>query len=446
MEDDKTTKLKDLAENDGETLAGWPAAPDRVSRISYVRAPRPVRPQRAPTTDAQTTSQATPEGGIKPIRPTKTKTSTVPESPVETPTSAPTPTHRGNADNTSEELEKAGERIAQLEKELKKSRKISYHYKDLFEKSPIGIYRTTPEGKIVLANEAAYTLLGYESLEELSGHWEKDDDPLNAGHRAEFQKKLASGKEVSGHESAWARSDGKTIFIRENARAVKNDQGQVLFYEGTIEDISEHKRVADDLNKSFERLSKTFRGIVDVLSLTLERRDPYAVGHQRRVAKLAKAISDTIGYDTAFKEGLEMAALVHDVGKLFIPAEILCKPGKLSTQEYALVRLHPAFGYELLQNLDFGRPIADIVHQHHEVLDGTGYPLGIKGPDILAESRILVVADVVEAMSGKRPHRPSKSIETALDFIQKHRDIKFDPIVVDACLYLFKKTGFSFDD
>jgi HD-GYP domain-containing protein (c-di-GMP phosphodiesterase class II)/HAMP domain-containing protein len=180
------------------------------------------------------------------------------------------------------------------------------------------------------------------------------------------------------------------------------------------------------------------------IAMTIEMRDPYTAGHQRRVGDLAKALATDLGLGAEEAHGIYLAAIVHDIGKIGIPAEILVKPARLSEIEYAMVKGHAAIGYEILKGVNFPWPIAEMVHQHHERMAGSGYPLGLHDSDITFGARILTVADVVEAMSSHRPYRPQVGLEAALREIEKGRGTRFDAAVVDACLKLFRKDGFMF--
>lgn len=211
----------------------------------------------------------------------------------------------------------------------------------------------------------------------------------------------------------------------------------------------EREIATEELKRTVGKLRKYKEGIIQAMSLTIESRDPYTAGHQRRVASLSEAISKRLGADAEQQEGIRMAALVHDLGKISVPAEILSKPGKLNDFEFSLIKLHPKIGYDILNRFDFPDiPIADIVYQHHERLDGTGYPQGLKGAEILLEARIIGVADVVEAMASHRPYRPALGIETACDEIRRNKGILYDPLIADACLEIFadRLNPFSFED
>ena len=176
----------------------------------------------------------------------------------------------------------------------------------------------------------------------------------------------------------------------------------------------------------------------------LEMRDPYTAGHQRRVTQLACAIGKELGFSEEQTEGMRMIGFLHDIGKIAVPAEILTKPGKISEHEFSLIKTHVEAGFNILKEIHFPCPVAEAIAQHHERLDGSGYPKGLSGPDILIQARILAVADVVEAMASHRPYRPGLGIKKALEEITEKKGILYDPQVVEACIKLFTEKGFEF--
>ena len=182
--------------------------------------------------------------------------------------------------------------------------------------------------------------------------------------------------------------------------------------------------------------------MIQAIALTVETRDPYTAGHQRRVAELSFAIAQEMGLPAEKINGLRMAAMIHDLGKISVPAEILSKPAKLSDIEFSLIKVHAEVGYGILKDIDFPWPVARMVLEHHERMNGSGYPNKLTGENLLIESRIMAVADVVEAIASFRPYRPPFGIEVALDEIEKNKGILYDPEVVDACLRLFKEKGY----
>jgi PAS domain S-box-containing protein/putative nucleotidyltransferase with HDIG domain len=207
----------------------------------------------------------------------------------------------------------------------------------------------------------------------------------------------------------------------------------------------ERKRADEEVNKSIQRLKKTSTSIIFTMAKILELRDPYTAGHQQRVARLACAIAREMGLSEEQVDGIFMAALIHDIGKIYVPAEILNRPAKLNDTEMDLVRTHPSIGYDIVKTIDFSQPVGRIVMQHHERIDGSGYPNAVNGRDIILEARILAVADVVEAMASHRPYRPAFSIDEVLTEIDGYRETLYDAGVVDACLKIFKDDDFKFD-
>ncbi len=216
---------------------------------------------------------------------------------------------------------------------------------------------------------------------------------------------------------------------------------------GMIEKISDAReldRVQNELHSSQERMRKTMGAIIQAMSMTIEKRDPYTAGHQRRVAKLCRAIATDLGFSWGRVQGLRMAAAIHDLGKILIPAGILNKPGPMSEHEMGIIRMHPTTAYEILKGIQFPWPLAETIYQHHERLDGSGYPRGLRGDQILLEARILAVADVAESMAFFRPYRPSLGLQEALDELNDKKGILFDTQVAETCIVLFTQKGFDF--
>jgi len=207
----------------------------------------------------------------------------------------------------------------------------------------------------------------------------------------------------------------------------------------------ERKKVDEEVKLNFQRLKKTSTSIIFTMAKILELRDPYTAGHQQRVARLACAIAREMGLSEEQVDGIFMAALIHDIGKIYVPAEILNRPAKLNDTEMDLVKTHPNIGYDIVREIDFAQPVDRMIVQHHERIDGSGYPNGINNNDMILEARILAVADVVEAMASHRPYRPALSIDDALSEIDKYRNKLYDQRVVDACLKVFRKDHFKFD-
>ena len=218
----------------------------------------------------------------------------------------------------------------------------------------------------------------------------------------------------------------------------------LLIFASHVQYTAKKRREAEEkLEQTLEILKRAVGTTIQILVYALESRDPYTAGHQSRSANLASAIATEMGLDQDKIEGIHMAGIVHDIGKITIPSEILIKPTKLTNIEFSLIKQHSLSGYEMLKNVESPWSLAEIVYQHHERMNGSGYPRNLKGDEILLESRIMVVADVVEAMASYRPYRPALGIEAALEEIEKNKGILYDDAVVDACLKLFREKGYQ---
>jgi len=221
---------------------------------------------------------------------------------------------------------------------------------------------------------------------------------------------------------------------------------QKEYFVTVFEQITARKQAEAALKESLARTTEVQYGTIEALATVTETRDPYTAGHQRRVTQLACAVARELGLPADQVAGLRVMGLLHDLGKITIPGEILSKPGKLSDTEFAIIKSHAQAGYEIVKEIRFPWPVAEVILQHHERMDGSGYPQGLTGPDITPEARILAVADVVEAMASHRPYRPALRIELALEEIAQNKGVLYDPEVVDACLKLFAEKKFQFDE
>jgi PAS domain S-box-containing protein/putative nucleotidyltransferase with HDIG domain len=210
------------------------------------------------------------------------------------------------------------------------------------------------------------------------------------------------------------------------------------------QDVTKYKQAESELSGALEKVRVALGATVQAIMEIVEKRDPYTAGHQRRVADLGVAIASELEYPADQIEGIRMAGLLHDLGKISIPAEILTKPQKLSEAEYDLIKAHPKTAYDILRKIVFPWPVADIIHQHHERMNGSGYPQGLKDGEIVAEARILAVADVVEAMTTHRPYREAKRLEDALDEINQNKGVLYDSEAVDGCIRAFRSGDFEF--
>lgn len=232
--------------------------------------------------------------------------------------------------------------------------------------------------------------------------------------------------------------------ILKDSRPTENVVSENLCALFLLRDITESRLSEERLIDTLAKLRTLLGKVIQTMALTIEKRDPYTAGHQRRVADLARYIAKEMGLLDAQIDGIRMAGLIHDLGKIAVPAELLSKPYHLNEIEFQMIKTHPAVGYDILKSIDFPLPIDQIVYQHHERMNGSGYPQGISGTEILLESRILAVADVVEAIASHRPYRPSLGIDTALREISQNRGILYDADAVNACLKVFADKKFRF--
>ena len=253
-----------------------------------------------------------------------------------------------------------------------------------------------------------------------------------------------------GHYCVPVLSAGKvmgviSLYLREGHRRDEREERFLRAVADVLAGIIERKQTEGELRHTLEKLRKALDATIQAIALTVEARDSYTAGHQRRVANLARAIATEMGLSKEQIDGIRMAGIIHDIGKISIPAEILSKPGRLDDLQYGLIQAHSQIGYDILKTVDFPWPVAQMVLQHHERIDGSGYPQGLSGEDIMLEARILVVADVVEAMASFRPYRPALGIDKALAEISQNRGILYDPEAVDACLKLFTEKRFKLE-
>jgi PAS domain S-box-containing protein/putative nucleotidyltransferase with HDIG domain len=278
---------------------------------------------------------------------------------------------------------------------------------------------------------------------ELAGDTEWDIERVKRHSEAD-EEVLTSGAALIIEEEQFRMKNGNLHWFQVT-KVPMNTPDQKKAVLTVMVDITEHKKAAEELEQSNIRLQKLFEETVNGLVSAMEKRDPYTAGHQRRVADLASAIANEMKLPEDQVSGIRIAALVHDIGKIYVPSEILSKPGILSKAEMNLIRTHPAAGHEILSSIDFPWPVAEMVLQHQERLDGRGYPQGLKGDEIIPEARILCVSDVVEAIASHRPYRPALGIKVALDEIISNRGKLYDSNVVDACVTLFKEKRFEFE-
>ena len=331
-------------------------------------------------------------------------------------------------------LETAADRRARLEAESA-LRVSEARYRRMVETAAEGIFVVDGEFAVVFCNERMSSVLGYPPGELLGKHVSELHLPEDAEFRGDQERRLRAG-ESTQYQSRFLRADGSPVWVNVSASPIFDDDGGFAGSLAMVADIS-MQRDAEG------RLKQALSGTVAAMGALVEMRDPYTAGHERRAAELVVAIGRELGLDHDALETLDLTARMHDIGQIAVPAEILTRPGRLSQNEFTLVKAHPQVAFDILSSIDFGRPIADVILQHHERLDGSGYPNALTGDAILLEARILAVADVVEAMSSHRPYRPALGVEAALAEVSAGAGRLYDPDVVGACERVFAG-GFAF--
>ena len=317
------------------------------------------------------------------------------------------------------------------------------NFRNSLNNSPLGIRIVSADGKTTYANRALLNTYGYSSIKEIdSVPYDQLYTPESYAAHLERVRKGQNGEPVpSKYEIDIVSKTGEI-------HRLLVSRGEVLWngerrFQMLYQDITERMRTEKALQESYDKLDKTLDAVIRTMALTVEMRDPYTAGHQHRVAELACAIAAKMGLSPEIIKGIGVVGVIHDIGKICVPAEILSKPGRITEAEFSIIKEHAKTGYDILKGIDFPWPVALSVLQHHERMDGTGYPNRLAGKDIILEAKITGVADVVEAMASHRPYRPSLGIEKALEEISQKRGILYDPVVVDACLALFNEDGFN---
>jgi PAS domain S-box-containing protein/putative nucleotidyltransferase with HDIG domain len=318
-------------------------------------------------------------------------------------------------------------------------------YRDLFALAPEAYLVTDAQTFIQEANPAAAAML---NLDPASLQGKSLAQFVTPADRGAFHSSLIRVQQGGGQrnwEFTLQPEAGKPLTVAANVSAQTDHRDQVIRVLWLLRDIRETRAEEDRLKSLLTRIKNSFFGIITAFAETVEIKDPQTAGHQQRVAQLAVAIGREMGFSLNRLEGIRVAGLLHDIGKIGIPLEILAKPGPLTDLEIEFVKTHGELGCDLLKNIDFPWPVLQAIRQHHERLDGSGYPAGLTGEDIILEARILGVADVVDAMVSTRSYGPAQGIDKALKEIQKNAGVLYDPKVVDVCLQLFVEKGFSFN-
>jgi len=324
----------------------------------------------------------------------------------------------------------------ELNESLKESKE---RFRSLLENTSDWIWESDEKGRYTYSSPRVEALLGFSS-EETMHKTIMDFVPVNLKdlYQDTFKNLLGGQKSFKGFETTCQKKNGQHVVVENNAVPVFREHGGLLGYRGVTRDITDRKNAMEALKKSRDVLHANLEETVKSLASAEEKRDPYTAGHQTRVDRLACAIARELGLSDQQIDGLHFAALLHDIGKIALPSEFLSKPTSLSHQEHEIIKCHSQAGYDILKNIHFPWPVAEIVYQHHEYLDGSGYPRNLTDKEILLEAKILTVADVVEAISSHRPYRPSLGMEAALEEIQNGRGIRYHAYSVDACLKLIR--------
>lgn len=311
------------------------------------------------------------------------------------------------------------------------------NYKKLSETIPVGVFRSEirENGLILSMNPAFKRMFGFS--EDMGQNVRITELLANPSEESSIVYLLRHKGRIDDREIKLKKSDGSSFWASFTMSTLA--EASVSIAEGVITDITGRMN-------AFQQLQKTIDGVVLAMSRLVDMKDPYTSGHQKRVADLACAIGEELGMKPHLIDGLRIAGILHDIGKMAVPTEILTKPGPITRSEMLLLREHAEDGYDILKSIDFPWPVANIVLQHHERIDGSGYPLGLKGTAIRLEGKILAVADVVEAMATMRPYRASLGLHEALQTITAGSGICFDRQVVEACMRLFMEKNYQLSE
>lgn len=333
--------------------------------------------------------------------------------------------------------------ISERDRAAQSLRESEERFRAMIEQSISGTCIVGEDGRFIYVNPRLAAILGYEDGAALVGRPVLE---LVVPENRELVE--ANMRERLAGETRSARYHFDVV-CRDGSCVTLGAHGTVGAYRGrrvviaTVQDVTELLRAEQEIKGYVKKLERAMRGTLEVVSKMVELRDPYTRGHERRVAEICAALGAALGFTAERIEGLRVAGGVHDVGKIAVPAEILSKPARLTPAEYELVKEHAQLGYEVLKEVEFPWPVAEVARQHHERIDGSGYPRGLRGGEILLEARILGVADVVEAMSSHRPYRPGLGLEAALAEIERGRGAQYDADVADACLHVYRDKGLT---
>jgi PAS domain S-box-containing protein/putative nucleotidyltransferase with HDIG domain len=312
----------------------------------------------------------------------------------------------------------------------------------MIEQAAVGMY-VRRGSNFIYANPNFLQMLGYPETEVVGKdvHGFTTADPTNLKTIHEAWLALDQGADEVTYTVPMKKKNGDYITVELHARLIDWDGAPAHIV--MVNDITERQRQQEKIAAYTAQLERSMESTLEAVSKMVEMRDPYTAGHERRVGQIARDIAIEMGWPEEKAEPLKMVGLVHDIGKISVPAEILAKPSRLNELEMQMVRTHAQAGYEILKNVDFPMPVAEIIHQHHERMDGSGYPQGLKGDAILPEARILAVADVFESMCTHRPYRPALGQDAAITEITRNRGKLYDQAAAEALIRLVTKKGYK---
>ena len=345
------------------------------------------------------------------------------------------------------ELEQSVEALKHIEEDLRES---ETKYRFLTENMADVSFTVDLDLRTTYVSPSIEKVLGFTPEERRSQKVEEQLTPQALQLAFDIMAEETKQEEAEGADPDRSRTlildyyhkDGSIKILETNLRGIREKDGTLKGFYGLSRDITDRKRADEERKKNLEHLRKALGTTIQIVVSLTEARDAYTAGHQQRVANLARAIASEMGLPRNTIEGIRIAASIHDIGKMSVPIDILAKPAKLTEAEFGLIKEHPGKGYEIIKDVDSPWPLAEIVYQHHERVNGSGYPLGLEGEDILLEARIIGVADVIEAMASHRPYRPALGINVALQEIEENSGILYDPDVAAACLKIFREKGF----
>jgi len=327
-----------------------------------------------------------------------------------------------------------------IQQELKKSEE---NYRELIENLGEGVGIVDPEECFIFTNPACDLIFGFKPG-ELAGHRLGEFVTAETMTAVRQQTDRRSRGERDNYEIDIQTAGGGKRHLLVSATP-KYNQGKFIGSLAIIHDITERKQAIEELTQSYQKLNQAMDQTINALATTVGKRDPYTSSHQQRVTKLVIALAKQLNLSPEQVAGIRVASILHDIGKIYVPSEILSKPTRLTEAEFNIIKTHSQAGYEILQGIEFPWPVAQIVLQHHEKLDGSGYPHGLTCDKILYEAKIITVADVVEALSSDRPYRPAFGIDMALNEITTNKGKFYEPTVVEACLEIFRRKTFTFE-